>query len=287
MDTLLRFSQLSYMAATLACAWLAARIVNTLIAGSLCAAPAFRLEPSVPAAPIAHAQLDAELLSKLFDVPIPRAGEDGPDGPTNVVAVSVWGEAQRSPLRATLVGTAIATPVRYSLVELVDLDRNETAVYTLGDVFMGARIHAIERDRVLIDHRGHNEFIDGAPAGQASPQPLAARGAEGVRQVTESQYVISRKIIDGALSDLSHLATQARIVPAPNGFRIFAILPDSLYARIGVENGDVIRRINGYDINSPDKALEIYQKLRDASRIQLEIERRGVSLRKSYSIESS
>jgi general secretion pathway protein C len=287
MDALLRSSQSLYVAATLACAWLAARIVNTLIAGALFAAPTLRLEPSASETPIAHAQLDAELLSKLFDLPLPRAKEDEPDGPAKVVAVSVWGEAQRSPLRATLVGTAIAVPARYSLVELTDLERNETAVYALGDAFMGARIHAIERDRVLIDNQGHNEFIDGAPAGQPPPQPLAARGAEGVRQVNESQYVISRKIIDGALSDLSRLATQARIVPAANGFRIFAILPDSLYARIGVENGDVIRRINGYDINSPDKALEIYQKLRDASRIELEIERRGASLRKSYSIESS
>src|SRR6267143_6072836 len=64
-----------------------------------------------------------------------------------------------------------------------------------------------------------------------------------------------------------------------------SIVPDSLYAKIGIQNGDVIRRINGYEMNSPDKALEIYQKLRDASRIESELERRGESLRKSYSIE--
>ena len=56
-----------------------------------------------------------------------------------------------------------------------------------------------------------------------------------------------------------------------------------MYAKIGIQNGDVIRRINGYEMNTPDKALEIYQKLRDASRI--EIERRGDVLRKLYSIE--
>jgi general secretion pathway protein C len=38
-------------------------------------------------------------------------------------------------------------------------------------------------------------------------------------------------------------------------------------------------------MNSPDKALEIYSKLRDANRIEIEIERRGDTLRKSYSIE--
>ena len=62
-------------------------------------------------------------------------------------------------------------------------------------------------------------------------------------------------------------------------------MPDSLYAKIGVQNGDVIRRINGYEMNSPAKALEIYQKLRDAHRIEVELERRCDTLRKTYSIE--
>ena len=47
----------------------------------------------------------------------------------------------------------------------------------------------------------------------------------------------------------------------------------------------MIRKINGYEMNSPDKALEIYQKLRDANRIEVELERRGETVRKSYSIE--
>ena len=67
--------------------------------------------------------------------------------------------------------------------------------------------------------------------------------------------------------------------------KLFSIVPDSLYSKIGIQNGDVIRRINGYEMNSPDKALEIYQKLRDANRIEIELERRGDTLRKSYSIE--
>ena len=70
-----------------------------------------------------------------------------------------------------------------------------------------------------------------------------------------------------------------------NGFKLFSIVPDSLYSKIGIQNGDVIRRINGYEMNSPDKALEIYQKLRDANRIEVEVERRGDTVRKSYSIE--
>jgi general secretion pathway protein C len=123
-----------------------------------------------------------------------------------------------------------------------------------------------------------------------SPIPAQPAASNDVKQLTENQYVVSKATINDNLSDLSKLATQARIVPSfkngvANGFKLFSIVPDSLYAKIGVQNGDVIRRINGYEMNSPDKALEIYSKLRDANRIEIEIERRGETLRKSYSIE--
>ncbi len=115
---------------------------------------------------------------------------------------------------------------------------------------------------------------------------------EGVKKVADNRYDISRQVIDGSLSNLNNIATQARIVPSfkngvANGFKLFSIQPGSLYSAIGVENGDVIQKINGYEINSPDKALEVYQKLRESSHITLEIERNGQVLRKEYNVTGS
>ena len=69
-----------------------------------------------------------------------------------------------------------------------------------------------------------------------------------------------------------------------NGVKLFQIQPGSLYSAIGIENGDVITRINGYEINSPDKALEVYQKLRDSRHITIECERNGQAIRKEYTV---
>lgn len=93
-------------------------------------------------------------------------------------------------------------------------------------------------------------------------------------------YEISREDVERQLANLSALATQARVVPSfkdgkANGFKIFSIRPGSLYQKIGLQNGDVIRKINGYAIDSPEKALELYAKLRESSRIEVELERRG------------
>lgn len=281
-------------------AYLAARTVNTLAAAAIAPKPALVQQAS--AAPQAAAQsqrveLDAEKTAKLFDVPLPKAA---PAGSENVEQPrGGWSSIPvRSSLHGTLIGTAIAQPAKYSLCQITNPDLNETQVYGIGDKYQGARIYAIEKERALIDNNGVNEYIDNSGAsalnlgvipipGQVLPQ---AGGGEGVRQLSENQYVVARNEINNALTNLSDLATKARIVPSfkngvANGFKLFSIVPDSLYARIGIQNGDVIRRINGYEMNSPDKALEIYQKLRDASRIEIELERRGETLRKTYSIE--
>ncbi|HWT84634.1 MAG TPA: type II secretion system protein GspC [Myxococcales bacterium] len=282
-------------------AYLAARTVNTIAAAAIAPKPALVQQAS--ATPQASGQpqrvdLDADKLAKLFDVPLPKPPQPGDEKAQPQRAG--WNPVPaRSSLHGSLVGTAIAEPRQYSLCQLINPDLNETQVYTIGDKYQGARIYGIEKDRVLIDNSGVNEYIDNSASAPPNlgvmplPQPLGVAqggGGEGVKQLSENQYVVARSEINNALTNLSDLATKARIVPSfkngvANGFKLFSIVPDSLYAKIGVQNGDVIRRINGYEMNSPDKALEIYQKLRDASRIEIELERRGEALRKSYSIE--
>ena len=281
-------------------AYLCARIVNTLTAAALAPKPAL-LQQSVGAAPsatpaAARFELNAQRLARVFDVPLPQAPAVS-EAPAAVQKETWQSTPAKSALHAVLIGTAVTVPSRYSLCQLTNSDTNESFVYTLGDKFMGARIYEIEKDRVLIDNDGRNEYIDtgvAAPSFQnvgVSPMPAApAASSSDVKQLSENQYVIPKATINDNLSDLSKMATQARIVPSfkngiANGFKLFSIVPDSLYAKIGVQNGDVVRRINGYEMNSPDKALEIYSKLRDANRIEIEIERRGETLRKSYSIE--
>jgi general secretion pathway protein C len=112
---------------------------------------------------------------------------------------------------------------------------------------------------------------------------------KNVQKTGDGEYVIAREEIDNVLSNLNKLATQARIVPSfkdgkANGFKLFSIRPNSLYAKIGIKNGDVVQQINGYELNSPDKALEIYSKLKDASSISVDLLRRGKAKSLSYSI---
>ena len=74
--------------------------------------------------------------------------------------------------------------------------------------------------------------------------------------------------VDTAAINMYALAQEARIVPAFQngrtiGFKVFSIRPESEFARAGLQNGDVITRINGIELSSFDRALEASQRVRD------------------------
>jgi membrane-associated protease RseP (regulator of RpoE activity) len=165
-----------------------------------------------------------------------------------------------------------------------------------------ATIIQIEVTKVTFinDSTGRKEFIEmgaepakgGIPMAAAvkpSGKPGGEPTGEGIKQLSENSYEIAQSEVDATLSNLNTIATQARIVPSfqdgkANGFKLFSIRPGSLYAKIGIKNGDVIQRINGYEITSPDKALEIYSKLKDSKNVTVDLLRRGKPQSLEYGI---
>jgi general secretion pathway protein C len=287
---------------------LVARTVNLFVESAL--APAPTLAPARTAArhvaTTTGATLELERLAKVTGLPVPAPVVEPSQDDTKVDPNA---PPVKTGLRVRLVGTLEAEDPAWSLATIEDLSAQRTAAYMVGDKLTNteAVILEIERARVIIMNGGRKEFInseagDGAvayvppavPALAAAPPP--SRGAPGtnvtgagIRETGENQYEVPRAEIDKALSNLNDIAMQARIVPAfqdgvAKGFKLFSIRPDSLYQKIGVQNGDIIRRINGYDMNSPEKALEVYSKLKEASRVDIEVERNGSVVRKTYNI---
>jgi len=305
-----------------AAAWLTARMVNT-VAGVVIR-PRPQADAAVSQGPPARAvpppALEADRLYPLIGQEPPREPEAiaaAPASPQN--CDDPRASPARSQLRLQLVAAVHAERGRNSLATLVDLGTRETHVVGVGEYVGGVRFLGLERLRAESDATGNGfrtvavlcnggtkEYLDfeaGAGGALASagdvnvgvapvPAPRPGGGAaqlEGVRMVAANRYEIDKSVIDQTLGNLNVLATQARIVPSfkngvANGFKLFSIQPSSLYAAIGVENGDVIQRVNGYEINSPEKALELYQRLRESQHVTLELERAGQVIRKEYNI---
>lgn len=91
-------------------------------------------------------------------------------------------------------------------------------------------------------------------------------------------------VLDRILANPTAIARSIRIVPStkggkPDGFKIFSIRAGSLWARVGLANGDTIQAVNGRRLESVDQALEVYTALRDARSLEIDLERRGAPLR--------
>jgi hypothetical protein len=105
-----------------------------------------------------------------------------------------------------------------------------------------------------------------------------------------NRCTIARSLYNEILVDSSRMATEARIVPAlkegvVQGIKLFAIRPNSVLARLGLQNGDLVRSVNGISLATPDQALAAYARLREASHFTIELERRGAPLTIDVRIE--
>jgi len=238
---------------------------------------------SLPAPQDGAPILDVAMLSRITGLRAETAQES-----------EVSGGAVRTPLGLRLLGTLRSADPTWSIASLLDLDRHKSWTVMIGDQVGDAWVLEILRDRVIISRNGRREIIDLAPGdGSLGPAPDrmtdTAAGKSGIRPLDESHYEVPRSELEAALSHLDQLANDVHIVPAyrdgqPGGFKVFAIRPGSLFARIGIVDGDVVRRINGFEMSTPANALEAYTRLKDTNRIDVDLERNGSSIRRSYSV---
>jgi general secretion pathway protein C len=281
-------------------AYVAARTANLFVEAAITPLPSTESPRAVTrATPVRTVTpLNLERVAKLTGLTVPQEPEVVEPG--EQTADDMQSKPVKTSLRVKLLGTLLAVRPQWSLASILDTGTNRAQTYMVGDKLEGADVLEIERERVIILNSHRREYIDGEAGSGAvvAYNPPPPRGTEpphpsvlgtGIRALSENEYEVPRGEIDKTLSNLNDVAMQARIVPAfkdgqAQGFKLFAIRPDSIYTKIGIQNGDVIQKINGYELNSPEKALEVYTKLKEANRIDIEYERNGVKGHKTYTI---
>jgi general secretion pathway protein C len=136
-----------------------------------------------------------------------------------------------------------------------------------------------------------------APVKVAAKEPVKPKGggvpkdiADKIHKISDTEFNIERSVVDGILENQAELMKSARIVPEKEGdkvvgIRLFGIKPDSLLGTLGIENGDRLSSINGYEMSDPQKALEAYTKLRTADHLTIAVNRHGAPVNVDYNIK--
>jgi general secretion pathway protein C len=217
-------------------------------------------------------------------------------------------QIQTTSLPIVLLATMVSAKPKDSYATIVNTESQKQGAYAVGDQIPGAsgKIKEIQFKYVDFENGGRTERVvlagatvpvaptpvaaaEPAATGEGSGDDLQAAIDSGVKKIDDSTYEIDKSLVEKALANPMALAKGARVVPAvkngkPDGFKLYAIRPSSVYAKLGLTNGDTLQSINGFELTSADKALEVYTKLREATQLQVEITRRGKPMTLNYSI---
>ncbi|MFH1018160.1 MAG: type II secretion system protein GspC [Pseudomonadota bacterium] len=217
---------------------------------------------------------------------------EAPEGSETGAPLDLNAAPIKSDLAATLLGTMVSTNPNYSFATIQAKGSQGADPYYIDQVLMSeAKIYDVQRNKVYFIRNGHREYLEVENLPNIYMSAPSLGGAEpsgaGVR-LEGDKAIVARSKVDATLGDLNQVIQQARMVPnfkggAVDGFKIFAIRPGSIFSELGLQNGDVVERINGTEINSVEKAIPMLQLARNENTITIDLTRNGV--KKSLSIE--
>ncbi len=207
-------------------------------------------------------------------------------------------------LPLVLLATNVSQVPEQSYATIVNTADQRQGSFSLGDQIPGAsgKLKVIHYKYVDFENGGHLERLVLAGANVETPKPVAAAppaaepgdeleamAQSSIKKIDDTHYEIDKKLVDQVLANPMGAAKGARVVPAvkngkPDGFKLYAIRPSSVYAMLGLSNGDTLQAINGFELTSADKALEVYTKLREATSLQVQVQRRGKDMTLNYTI---
>ena len=183
-------------------------------------------------------------------------------------------------LRLRLVGTVVATNPDESRAIIVDQTTKKQLIRNEGSSVGRVVLKTILRNRVIIDAGGGEvllTMLHDQPSGiKSAPAQAKAWTLPPSAEVTSSS--LERSEIDETMPEYMDFMRTVRIRPnyqggQPGGFMIYNIEPDSIFAKMGLENGDVIRTVNGEPIKTTQEALTFYNGLKQGNAVALEIQR--------------
>lgn len=211
-----------------------------------------------------------------IDLDANSGGIFDPNGPCEVTTLPI-----------ALVGT-IMMGKDNSLATIRQNEYSEADIYKAGDVVIGfpnALVHEVSRKRVVINNEGRKECLE------IDPDPTARLGGNGGsgmmiggtdKPISGGSVTLESSWVEKELGEgFSKVLQAARFVPntqpdgSMNGFKVFAIDPQTIMAKIGLQNDDVITKVNDVNMKQPDQGFALYQSLQDEREITIHVMRRG------------
>lgn len=164
----------------------------------------------------------------------------------------------------------------------------DVAVPLGGELQPGVTLAEVGPDHAVLSRAGVRERIDLDTRMAAVPRPVAGRASGfrlNVSRAGANAFDFSRKELEEALRDPGQLAFLGRLgTPSGGGVRLDEAPPGSLASRLGLQPGDIVKRVNGQAVASAGDLARLHQQFATTSAIQAEIQRGSTTVQLSYTI---
>jgi len=179
-------------------------------------------------------------------------------------------------LKISLLGTVTGSEENARAV-IEETGRKTQGLYRVGDSVQNAVVRKILWGKVVLRVGDKDEIL----SMEVPESKKGGRTSSSVKPVHSGDTLtVARSDIQDSLKNINKLLTQARIRPhlkdgKPDGFALSYIKANSFFTKLGLRRGDIVKRINGKQINTPEDAFSFYQALESGAPLSMEISRGG------------
>jgi len=172
-----------------------------------------------------------------------------------------------------LKGT-VACNSSFGFIFIEERDTHKQKLYRLGDKIGSAKLTKITRNTATLRSEGREITLKV----KATMEGFLLPNSPG--RATPKSMTLSKKTVSENLSDLKSIMNQAVVRPSLNGgvqdgYIISNIAPNSLYEKMGLQNGDIIIDINNKPIQSADNLLQTVNLMQSGGSVTLNVKRNG------------
>ena len=172
-----------------------------------------------------------------------------------------------------LKGT-VAYNSSFGFIVIEERGNHKQKLYRMGDMIGSAKLIKITRNTAILKDGGR-EITLKIKATMEGPLLSNSPNRTAPRSLT-----LSKKTVNENLNDLKSIMNQAVVRPFLNegiqeGYIISNIAPNSLYEKMGMQNGDVVIDINNKHMQSAEDLLQMVNLMQSGSSITLNVKRNG------------
>ena len=160
-------------------------------------------------------------------------------------------------------------------------------------------LQRVERCRIVLENQNRHEELrlegvsacseSGVFVASSAPAPPSATArARGVREpvqrLAENRFAVPRTEVESAAANPAALYSQARILPRYEegkmvGVQLNAIRPGSLFAQVGIQDGDTVTQVNGVIVQTPEDGQRLLQEFSAGGELRVTVKGRDGQVR--------